>query len=209
MCALCRPYDNQTFTRIHLETVALELILSAVEKERFQLQWSPVHYQEISATANDSEREELLLLMEKTKTSLGIDQKQARKRAETFVSHGVGVANAAHVAYAESMKADFITCDDKTCPSRIANLDRKPYSILQQGEFTMNPTKLMSDKDLIRKGTEILIKNLGYTEALRFLSMPKEKRMDSVQRHREWQETLDKNDFFERVFTPEQTKERQ
>ncbi len=32
----------------------------------------------------------------------------------------------------------------------------------------MNPTKLMSDKDLIRKGTEILIKNLGYTETLRF-----------------------------------------
>lgn len=71
----------------------------------------------------------------------------------------------------------------------------------------MNPTKLMSDKDLIRKGTEILIKNLGYTEALRFLSMPKEKRMDSVQRHREWQKTLDKSDFFDRVFTHEQPKD--
>ena len=42
-----------------------------------------------------------------------IDQQQARKRAETFVSYGIGVADAAHVAYAESMKADFITCDDK------------------------------------------------------------------------------------------------
>ena len=70
----------------------------------------------------------------------------------------------------------------------------------------MTPTKLMSDKDLIRKGTEILIKNLGYTETLRFLSMPKEKRMDSVQRHREWQETLDKSDFFDKVFTTERTK---
>ncbi len=72
----------------------------------------------------------------------------------------------------------------------------------------MTPTKLMSDKDLIRKGTEILIKNLGYTETLRFLSMPKEKRMDSVQRHREWQETLNKNDFFDKVFTTERTKEK-
>ncbi len=33
--------------------------------------------------------------------------------------------------------------------------------------------------------------------------------MDNVQHHRKWQETLDKNDFFERVFTPEQTKEKQ
>jgi len=65
----------------------------------------------------------------------------------------------------------------------------------------------MSDKDLIRKGTEILIKNLGYTEALRFLSMPTEKRIDSVQRHREWQETLDKSDFFNQVFSPEHNEE--
>ena len=113
VCTLCRPYDDQTFTRIHMETVALELILSAVEKKHFQLQWSPVHYQEISATANDAEREELLFLMEQTITTSDIDQQQARKRAETFVSYGIGVADAAHVAYAESMKADFITCDDK------------------------------------------------------------------------------------------------
>jgi len=113
VCTLCCPYDNQTFTRIHLETVALELILSAVEKERFQLQWSPVHYQEISATTNDFEREELLFLMARTKTPLGIGQQEARKRAETLVSYGIGVADAAHVAYAESMQADFITCDDK------------------------------------------------------------------------------------------------
>ena len=36
-----------------------------------------------------------------------------RKRAEYLVSSGFGVADAAHLAYAERAQAFFISCDDK------------------------------------------------------------------------------------------------
>ena len=62
----------------------------------------------------------------------------------------------------------------------------------------------ISDKDLIEKGTKILFEELGYSDALRFLSMPRELREESVQRHRRWQEGLDKNNFFDEVFGREE-----
>ena len=37
----------------------------------------------------------------------------ARKRTEDLISKGFGVADAAHVAFAEQAAASFITCDDK------------------------------------------------------------------------------------------------
>jgi len=48
---------------------------------------------------------------------------------------------------------------------------------------------------------EALIKELGPVEAIRFINMPKKKRLESVKRHREWQKSLDKDPFFEKVFS--------
>jgi len=64
----------------------------------------------------------------------------------------------------------------------------------------MTLTKSIPDKELIQKGVETLIKELGYVDAIRFLSMPREKREESVQRHRRWQSSLKKDDFFNAVF---------
>jgi hypothetical protein len=64
----------------------------------------------------------------------------------------------------------------------------------------MSITKLMPDKELIKKVTEILFKELGYTNAIRFLSLPKEEKLESVKRHRNWQDSLDKEKFFDDVF---------
>jgi hypothetical protein len=64
----------------------------------------------------------------------------------------------------------------------------------------MSITRLMPDKDLIEKVTELLFKELGYTDAVRFLSLPKEQRLESVKRHRNWQESLDKEKFYNDVF---------
>ncbi len=64
----------------------------------------------------------------------------------------------------------------------------------------MTLTKSIPDKELIQKGVDALIKELGHADAIRFLSMPREKREESVQRHRKWQSSLKKNDFFNEVF---------
>lgn len=113
VCALCRPYDDQSFLRIHLETVAVQLILEAVQAEYYSLARSPVHKQEIEAIPNRLERIELLMLLEESSFMPSFESNQVRMRAENFVSFGLGVADAAHLAFAESAKADFISCDDK------------------------------------------------------------------------------------------------
>ena len=64
----------------------------------------------------------------------------------------------------------------------------------------MKITKEIPEKELIEKGTEILFKELGYVNAIRFLSMPRDKREESVERHRKWQESLDQKEFFDNVF---------
>jgi hypothetical protein len=65
----------------------------------------------------------------------------------------------------------------------------------------MSLTTMMPDKELIKKVTEILFRELGYTDAIRFLSLPKEKKMESVERHRNWQNTLDNDKFYNDIFT--------
>ena len=64
----------------------------------------------------------------------------------------------------------------------------------------MKLTKSVSDNEILKKGTEILFRELGKVDAIRFLTMPREKRVESVKRHRKWQETLNKNAFFDEIF---------
>lgn len=64
----------------------------------------------------------------------------------------------------------------------------------------MRTAKYMDEDVVIKKGMEVLIRELGPVEALRFISIPKKKRIESVRRHREWQKLLDKDKFFDEVF---------
>jgi len=64
----------------------------------------------------------------------------------------------------------------------------------------MRTEKYMDEETVIKKGVQVLIKELGPVEALRFMNLPKKKRMESVRRHREWQKLLDRDRFFDEVF---------
>jgi len=64
----------------------------------------------------------------------------------------------------------------------------------------MKIVKYMDEELVIKKGMEVLIKELGPVEAIRFINLPKRKRLESVRRHREWQKLLDKDRFFTDVF---------
>jgi hypothetical protein len=59
----------------------------------------------------------------------------------------------------------------------------------------------MDEGDVIRKAIEVLLKELGPIETIRFINMPKKKRIESVKRHREWQKQLDKEKFLNEVFS--------
>ena len=113
VCALSRPFDDQAFLRIRLETEAVNLILSKVQQGELTLAVSPVHLAEIRAIPDTLERLELLSIVERYGALLDIDKASARRKADMLVGWGFGPADAAHLAFAEAGKAKFITCDDK------------------------------------------------------------------------------------------------
>ncbi|MCD4739440.1 MAG: hypothetical protein K8R89_09325 [Anaerolineae bacterium] len=64
---------------------------------------------------------------------------------------------------------------------------------------TIQHTYLQED-ELVRRAIAALIRALGPVEATRFLTQPRSQPLDSIQRHREWQETLDPTQFLDQVF---------
>lgn len=66
--------------------------------------------------------------------------------------------------------------------------------------MTVTKHVYLREEELIRRGVETLLRTLGPVEATRFLSLARSRKLDSVQRHRVWQEGLDKDVFFKQVF---------
>lgn len=113
VCALCRPFDDQRFVRVRMESDAVRLILQSIKDGNLQLILSPVHYREIGVFSDVIERIELLGLINNLGRQLSVDPITTRNRAENLIQKGMGIADAAHVAFAEAGGADFISCDDK------------------------------------------------------------------------------------------------
>lgn len=64
----------------------------------------------------------------------------------------------------------------------------------------MKAIKYMNEEAVIKKAMDVLIEELGPMEAIRFITMPKKRRIESVKRHREWQKHLERDKFFDGVF---------
>jgi predicted nucleic acid-binding protein len=113
ICTLCRPFDDQSLMRIRLETDAYYLILQALQDAKYAMVVSPVHIEEANAISDVEERREILAVLEKLGTAAGCDMAATRARAEYLHSRKFGIADAAHVAFAEATADVFITCDDQ------------------------------------------------------------------------------------------------
>lgn len=113
VCSLSRPFDDQSYIRIKLETDAVNLILNYVRNENFILMRSKVHDVEINSISDKLEKKELFELLDKYSKTKRVDLQKVKNRIEYLRNMGVGIADAAHVAYAESYDASFISCDDK------------------------------------------------------------------------------------------------
>lgn len=113
VCTLSRPFDDQIYLRIRLETEAVNLILSKIKQGKYRLLVSPVHIKEIGAIEDIFERVELQTILEKFGEPVMVNMAKSRARAEELASLGFGVADATHVTFAEQAGALFISCDDK------------------------------------------------------------------------------------------------
>ena len=113
VCALSRPFDDQSFLRIRLETESVKLIISKVRQKKYKLLVSPVHIKEIESILDPIERIELFSILTLLGQDVGRNKTVALQRAEGLVKLGFGLADAAHVAYAEQFEASFISSDDR------------------------------------------------------------------------------------------------
>lgn len=113
VCTLCRPFDDQNIMRIRLETNAFYLILQSIRKGYYNMVVSPVHLEEIKGIEDIRERLELITMLNNLGMNSSCNLRKVRERAEYFVSLKLGIADAAHLAFAEATADVFITCDDK------------------------------------------------------------------------------------------------
>jgi len=113
VCALSRPFDDQDYMRIRLETGAVNLILLKIREGKLKLFFSPAHVIEIEAILEPLERIELQTVLHELAEPIKGDMSKIRARAEDLVSSGFGIADAAHVAFAEYSGAEFISCDER------------------------------------------------------------------------------------------------
>jgi hypothetical protein len=64
----------------------------------------------------------------------------------------------------------------------------------------LNEHTYLREDIVVRRAVEALVKDLGPVEAMRFLSLHRTRVFDSVVHHRQWQDNLDKDRFFDEVF---------
>ncbi len=113
VCTLCRPFDDQHRMRIRLETDSYFLIMQAIRNKTYKLLYSKVHEKEIAAINNMLERTEIIETIYQNGSQCSGDFQIIRKRADKLVNNGLGIADAAHVAFAEVNADYFISCDDR------------------------------------------------------------------------------------------------
>lgn len=64
----------------------------------------------------------------------------------------------------------------------------------------MKTSTFIPEEQLIIRAIDALLERLGPVETSRFLSLPRQKRIESVERHHLWQAALEKDKFFDAVF---------
>lgn len=122
---LCRPFDDQSYARIKMETIAWEIILENIKEKKYICIFSPVHYAEIEAMDQISEKIELLTFIKAMDKQYSFKRNEVKIRAEELVADSFGPADAAHVAFAEASSSIFVSCDDKLlkkCQKKITEI---------------------------------------------------------------------------------------
>jgi predicted nucleic acid-binding protein len=115
ICALGRPYDDQRYPRIEMETLAVLMISTLVKAGKYSLFYAPIHEFELSRNSDATERVEIMKFLYSYGQNIGLRVKNyetLESRAAELSSLGIGFADSFHVANAEFIGASFVTCDD-------------------------------------------------------------------------------------------------
>lgn len=132
-CCYNRPYDDQTYIRIYLDTEAKLHIQGMIKSGELELVTSFMLEYENSKNRFSHKRNAIADFMEANESYyVGIERKtEAKTLAEEIMEHGIKSADALHVACAVLAKCDFfITTDD-----RLLKYQPKEVQIVTPGEF--------------------------------------------------------------------------
>lgn len=66
--------------------------------------------------------------------------------------------------------------------------------------MTVETLQFIPEEKLIKLALQALLQALGPVEMTRFLALEQTNRLDSVERHRQWQESLDRTEFYNQLF---------
>lgn len=110
VCCLCRPFDDQTINRIHLEAEAIKEILMRCRQDWTLVTSDAVSF-EISRIPDRTRLKKAQNLMDLAKEHVTITKSVSRRYHE-YVEMGIDPADALHLACAESAGAALLTTDD-------------------------------------------------------------------------------------------------
>jgi len=113
MCCFNRPYDDQTQSRIHLETGAKLLLQQKVKNAECELVWSSVLDYECHNNPFEERRHAIIQWRWMASVNV-LTSAQIISKAKVLQTQGIGEFDALHVACALAGQADlFITTDDR------------------------------------------------------------------------------------------------
>ena len=115
-CCLGRPFDNQSFPRIFVETQAILFIQSKIRDEKIELATSHILHYENSQCKNEIRKESVSNFM-KAYSKIHIDMNYGEKvldLSEKIISTGIKPKDTYHIASAMLAECDyFLSTDDR------------------------------------------------------------------------------------------------
>lgn len=122
MCTIKRPFDDQTQVRIRLETEAVDAILAACQQGEHQLVSSDALLFENARNPNQDRQSYAARILAMGKTVV-MHSTDVSKRAREWLSQGIMLLDALHLASAESAAAEYFVSSDDQLRHRSKRVD--------------------------------------------------------------------------------------
>ncbi|WP_254565581.1 PIN domain-containing protein [Oscillatoria sp. HE19RPO] len=139
-CCLNRPFDDQTQTRIALETQAILAILSKCQSGQWQLITSAALDGELSQTPDLEKLKNVTAILRLAKIK-AIASQSIENRSIELVKLGFSDYDATHIASAERTRADiFLSTDDRLLKKATRNIQLIHVPVDNPVQWLLNVT---------------------------------------------------------------------
>ncbi len=137
ICCLKRPFDDQRFARVQLETAAVAALVEQAEGGAIRLVRSPAHTFENDRNPREDRCLATALWLDGAHVDVALTE-QAASRARRLVDLGFGALDALHTAFAEEAGAAWLATTD----DRLIALGQRQREALKVR--IVNPTLLLA-----------------------------------------------------------------